>query len=119
MEALIIADEIIGMTRFMLAGIDITETTLALDVISRARPGGGFLADDHTLDNWKWAQWKPDIMDRNRYQSWERLGGRDMFARANEQARKIMTEHELSPLPVDAEAVIEDVLARRAAAARN
>jgi len=119
MEALVIADEIISMTRFMLAGVDIDKTTLALDVIARARPGGGFLADDHTLDNWKWAQWKPDIIDRNRYQRWEKLGSRDMFARANERARKLLTDHQLPPLSAEAEAVIVDVLAKRAAASNR
>jgi trimethylamine--corrinoid protein Co-methyltransferase len=113
LEALVIVDEIISMTRFMLGGIDINETTLALDVIARARPGAGFLADDHTLDNWKWAQWKPDMMDRNRYQRWEKLGSKDLFERAHERARTLLDEHQPRPLSAEAEAVIADVLARR------
>jgi trimethylamine--corrinoid protein Co-methyltransferase len=113
LEALVIVDEIISMTRFMLGGIDINETTLALDAIARARPGTGFLADDHTLDNWKWAQWKPDMIDRNRHQRWEKLGSKDMFERANERARSLLAEHQPLPLSAEAEAVIAEVLARR------
>ncbi|HEY73464.1 MAG TPA: hypothetical protein G4N99_09360 [Thermoflexia bacterium] len=90
---------------------------------SRLRPdfspitgiAGGFLADDHTLDNWKWAQWRPDLIDRNRYDRWVKLGRKDMFARANERAREILKEHETEPLPEEAEAVIAEVLAERAA----
>jgi trimethylamine--corrinoid protein Co-methyltransferase len=117
LEALVIADEIIRMTRFTVSGIDINKTTLALDAIARARPGGGFLADDHTLDNWKWAQWRPDIIDRSRYESWVKSGKKDMFTRANERAREILATHEVPPLPEEAEAVIAEVMAERHAAA--
>jgi len=114
MEMLVVADEIIRMTRFMVGGVAVNETTLALDAIGRVRPGAGFLADDHTLDNWKWAQWRPDLIDRSRYDRWVKLGRKDMFTRANERAREILNEHEVPPLPEEAEAVIAEVLAERA-----
>ena len=115
-EALVIADEIIRETHFLVSGVDVNPTTLALDAIARARPGGGFLADDHTLDNWKWAQWRPDLIDRSRYERWVKRGKKDMFTRANERARKILAEHEVPPLPEEAEAVIAEILAERATA---
>jgi len=115
MEALVIADEIISETRFLVEGLAVNETTLALDAIGRARPGGGFLADDHTLDNWKWAQWRPALIDRNRYDRWVKRGSKDMFTRANERAREVLAEHEIPPLPEEAEGVIAEVLAERAA----
>jgi len=113
MEALVIADEIIRMTRFLVDGVAVNETTLALDAIARARPGGGFLADDHTLENWKWAQWRPALIDRNRYDRWMKLGRKDMFTRANERAREILAGHKVPPLPEGAERVIAEVLAER------
>lgn len=115
MEALVIADEVIRETRLLVGGVEVNPTTLALDAIARARPGGGFLADDHTLDNWKWAQWRPDMIDRNRYDRWIKLGSKGMFTRANERAREILGEHEVPPLPEEAEKVIAEVLAKRAA----
>jgi trimethylamine--corrinoid protein Co-methyltransferase len=114
MEALVIADEIIRETHFLVNGIDVNPTTLALDAVARARPGGGFLADNHTLNNWKWAQWRPALIDRNRYGRWVKLGSKDMFTRANERAREILREHEPPPLPEEAEAVIEEILKERA-----
>ena len=112
-EMLIIADEIIRMTRFMMEGMTINSTTLALDAIRRIRPGGGFLADDHTLNNWRWAQWTPDLINRQRYDTWIESGSKGMFSRANEQAQKILNEHEVPPLSEDAEAVIAEILAKR------
>jgi trimethylamine--corrinoid protein Co-methyltransferase len=114
MEMLVIADEIIDMTRFMMEGMVINETTLALDAVDRVKPGRGFLADDHTLDNWRWAQWRPEIVDRSRYERWVQWGGKDMFTRANERARQILAEHKIPPLPEEAEATIAEVLAERA-----
>jgi trimethylamine--corrinoid protein Co-methyltransferase len=113
MEMLVIADEIIRDVRFVMGGVEVSERTLALEAIHRARPGGGFLADDHTLDNWKWAQWRPRVIDRMRYDGWVKKGSKDMAARANERAREILDEHEVPPLPDEAEEVISDVLEQR------
>jgi trimethylamine--corrinoid protein Co-methyltransferase len=112
-EMLIIADEIIRMARFMMEGMTINSTTLALDAISRIRPGGGFLADDHTLNNWRWAQWTPDLINRQRYDIWIEAGSKGMFSRANEQAQKILKEHEVPPLSDAAETAIAEILAER------
>ena len=73
------------------------------------------MADDHTLDNWKWAQWRPDLIDRARYDRWVKRGSKDMTTRANERAREILAQHEVAPLPEAAEQVIADVLEKRAA----
>ncbi|MBU0511253.1 MAG: trimethylamine methyltransferase family protein [Chloroflexi bacterium] len=114
MEALVIADEIIREARYLTGGLDINPTTLALDAIARVRPGGGFLADDHTLDNFRTSQWIPRMIDRSRYDSWKAAGSKDMYMRANERAREILAEHKVPPLSADAEAVITEILAERA-----
>ena len=113
MEMLVIADEIIRAVRYVMGGVEVSERTLAREAIHRAQPGGGFLADDHTLDNWKWAQWRPQLIDRMRYDNWVAKGSKDMAARANERARKILAEHEVPPLPVAAAEIIEEILQRR------
>lgn len=114
MEMLVIADEIIRDIRFVMGGVEVNERTLARDAIQRATPGGGFLADDHTLDNWKWAQWRPRVIDRMRYDNWVSKGCQDMTARANKRARDILAEHQVPPLPGAAEEAIADILKRRA-----
>lgn len=116
--ALVIADEIIRMTRFMVPGVDINPTTLALDAINRARPGGGFLTDEHTFANWRWAQWQPSMMDRTRYETWTQRGSTDITERAGGRARDLLADHQPLPLASEAEAAIEAVLAKRAAQRR-
>ncbi len=113
MEMLVIADEIIRDARFVVEGVEVSERTLAREAIHRVPPGGGFLADDHTLDNWKWAQWRPDLIDRMRYDRWVKKGSKDMTTRANERARAILEEHEVPPLPEEAKQTIAEVLKAR------
>jgi trimethylamine--corrinoid protein Co-methyltransferase len=115
MEMLVIADEAIRDVRYMMGGVEVSERTLAREAIHRAIPGAGFLADDHTLDNWRWAQWRPLLIDRMRYDGWVKRGSKDMTIRANERAREILAEHEVPALPPDAEQVIAEVLRQRAA----
>jgi trimethylamine--corrinoid protein Co-methyltransferase len=98
-----------------MGGVEVSERTLAREAIHRARPGGGFLADDHTLDSWRWAQWRPELIDRSRYDDWVEQGRQDMTTRANERARQILAEHEVPPLPEAAEEVIAEVLKVREA----
>ena len=114
-EMLVIADEIIRDVRYIMGGVEVSERTLAREAIHRARPGGGFLADDHTLDNWKWAQWRPEVIDRMRFDGWVKQGGKDMRQRANERARQILDQNLVPPLPLAAEEEIAEVLARRGA----
>jgi trimethylamine--corrinoid protein Co-methyltransferase len=113
MEMLVVADEIIRDVRYVMGGVEISQRTLAREAIHRARPGGGFLADDHTLDNWRWAQWRPALIDRMRYDNWVEKGRQDMTARANKRAREILAEHQVPPLPEAAEEVIAEVLKER------
>ncbi len=113
MEMLVIANEIIREVRFMMEGIEVSERTLAREAVHNAEPGGGFLASPHTLKSWKWAQWRPDLIDRQRYDAWAEAGGQSMAERANRRAREILAGHQPPPLPPEAEAVIAEVLARR------
>ena len=115
MEMLVIAGEAIRDVRYIMGGVEVSQRTLAREAIHRAKPGGGFLADDHTLDNWRWAQWQPKLIDRTRYDRWVKQGSKDMAARANEHAREILAEHEVPPLPPEAEKAIAEVIKQRTA----
>lgn len=115
MGMLVMADEIIDMIRRFMRGVPVNRETLALEAIARARPGSGFLADDHTLKNFREFQWSPRVIDRKRYDLWEQAGSKDLFQRANERAREILSKHEVPPLPVEAEQVITEILEAREA----
>jgi trimethylamine--corrinoid protein Co-methyltransferase len=113
MEMLVIADEIISMTRYFAGGLPVNENTLALEATDRVQPGGGYLADEHTLENFRSAQWTPQIIDRRYFDDWKEAGAKDMYARANERVREILTEHKVPPLPEEAEKLMKEILQER------
>jgi len=114
MELLVIADEIIGMSRYLVEGVPVDQNTLALDAIARVEPGGGFIADDHTMDNFRTAQWAPSVIDRNQYDVWVNNQSRDIKTRANQRAQQLLAEHQVTPLTAEAEKVIKEILEERA-----
>jgi trimethylamine--corrinoid protein Co-methyltransferase len=113
MEMVVIADEIIRMTRHFMGGLQVDANTLALEATKRVRPGGGYIADKHTLHNFRTAQWEPRIIDRRYFDDWTEDGSKDMQERANQAALEILAEHQVPPLPKAAEQVIDDILAER------
>jgi trimethylamine--corrinoid protein Co-methyltransferase len=113
MEMLVMGDEIIRMARFVIDGVEVTDETLALDAIARVNPGSAFLTDDHTLSNWRTAQWAPSLLDRRQYEDWEAAESKGLYARLNERARAILDEHEVPDLPQEVASVISDVLSER------
>jgi trimethylamine--corrinoid protein Co-methyltransferase len=109
LEMLVMADELVDMSRFFVEGLSVNESTLALDVIdrvARSQDGAFFLADDHTFENFKTAHCLPELMDRSRYESWAQKGGEDLFARCNAKARRILSEHRVIPKPIE---ILEDI----------
>ena len=113
MEMLVIADEIIGMCRYFLEGVPVNQNTLALEAIDRVEPGGGFIAEDHTMENFRKAQWAPRILDRNQYDIWASANAKDTTTRANERAQQILADHQVPPLPAAAENMIQEILTER------
>jgi trimethylamine--corrinoid protein Co-methyltransferase len=113
MEMLVVCDEIISEVHYMMGGLEVNERTLAREAIDRARPGSGFLDDDHTLAYWREAQWRPGLLSRERHERWMRQGSKDMAARANDKARKLISTHQTVPLPDVVENTINEVLEKR------
>jgi trimethylamine---corrinoid protein Co-methyltransferase len=67
LEALVICNEIVGMVKRAVSGFEINDDTLALDMVKKVGPGGHFMEEDHTLDQFRKVIWYPSIFDRNRY----------------------------------------------------
>ena len=113
MEMIILVDEAVSISRYILNGIAVDSSSIALDAIRRVKPGKGFLDDDHTLHYWKKAQYLTNRMDRKVYENWKKDGNMDMFSRLNEEAKKILETHKVPELGENVEKVIEEVLKQR------
>jgi len=102
LEMVIMANELVAMSRFFVGGIPVNKETLALEAIERVASGGPgsiFLTDDHTFENFMQAQFLPELLDRSRYDSWEEAGALNLYQRCNAEAKRILAEHQLEPKP--------------------
>lgn len=110
-DHLVMSDEIIGMTRRFMEGIDFDEEHLAVDVIHRVGPRGNFLQDPHTMKHFKTEHWYPELLDRRNYDKWAEDGHKTMGERINERTRALLEEHQPEPLEESKRTEILDLIA--------
>jgi trimethylamine--corrinoid protein Co-methyltransferase len=96
-EMLVMDAEIWSLVRHFCRGIQVDDTTLALDAIREVGPGGNFLAHRHTKTHMR-DLWLPQILDRRPFSTWDREkdGARQW---ALDRARAILRDHRPEPLP--------------------
>jgi len=106
-EQYVIDNEIIGMVMRALKGIEVSEETLALEVIDKVGPGGNFLAEPHTIAHMRSEFFFPKVSDRSRREKWLAEGGKDARQRAREIAINILATHKPLAIPRDIQAKIK------------
>ena len=108
-EYMVLADEIISLTRPFTQGVRFDEDAFALDVIDQVGPGGQYMSHPHTLDHWR-ELWMPKLFDRQRLDRWEKRGAKNINARVREKTISILDDHKVVPLPEAAEREIQAIL---------
>lgn len=98
-EMLVMGDEIIGMTRRFIRGMQVNRETLAREVIERVGPGGHFLEDDHTYDHFRNELWRPTLLTRKTRDEWELEGSTEMADRIQAKIHDLMENHPEPTLP--------------------
>jgi trimethylamine--corrinoid protein Co-methyltransferase len=99
LDMLVMQHEAIGYVERLLGDLEISEETLGLEVLARARDTGSFLAEEHTVRHFRRELWFPQLLDRRFFQSWADDGKKDMAARCREMKDRILREH--MPVPLD------------------
>jgi trimethylamine--corrinoid protein Co-methyltransferase len=95
-EQLLMDCEIFEIVRKMMQGVEVTDETLALDVIRAVGQEGHFLAQKHTHRHMR-DIWLPRYLDRRPYQVWKEQGDRSPD-RARADAREMLTQPHPDPL---------------------
>jgi len=92
-ELTVIDNELISMVERIARGIEVNETTLALDVIKNVGPGGNYLMEGHTQQHFRSEHYIPKLANRNKRDIWEKGGKKDMLVKAREKALEILANH--------------------------
>lgn len=108
---LVICDEILGWLEHFVRGVEITEETLALDLIEEVGPDGQFLDSEHTREHFR-ERWYPSLFERHNYDDWQDRGGKTLGQRAAERVDIILAEHKPEPLPEDVARVVHAIVER-------
>jgi len=111
MEMVVMSDEVIGLVRRIMGGVEVTEETMALDVIDQVGPGGHFLGEVHTRRHFR-ENWYPILINRTTYDTWLEDGGLTYGQRAKARAREILESHEPEPLPEKVQAAVRAIVQR-------
>jgi trimethylamine--corrinoid protein Co-methyltransferase len=97
-ESILLADEIIGIIKYMLQPLNFNDESIPLEVMNKVGPGGNFLLEDHTTENFKKSFCFPRFFDRNTFETWENNGSKDLHAILNENAKEIFNNHKTEEL---------------------
>ena len=107
---LVMDNEFAKMIKVLLKGIPVNDETMAVDVIREIGIGKNFLSHDATFKHMR-SQSQPKLIDRRMREEWEASGSTDIYARASEEARRILETHRPSPLPDDVLATMRGIVA--------
>ncbi len=98
-------NEVIGMMRRYLRGIEVNPDTLAEEVVREVGIAGHFMGAMHTFEHFRTEFYEPKLLNRVSRDNWAGKGSRTLSEVAAEAARKILTA-ERQPL-LDADKLAE------------
>lgn len=93
MDQLVIDGEFASALKRLARGFEITEESIAYDVIKEVAPGGIFTDHIHTVTHYRTEHWQPQLFSREMLNTWLREGARTDLDKAQEVCREALETH--------------------------
>ncbi len=107
----VIDDDIANLVGKTIEAFEVSEETMAVDLIKDVGPvPGTFLNKKHTREWWKKEYFVPKSADRLSYKEWISTGKQTVIEKARERMEMIKAVHEPLPMPEDADRQIDKIL---------
>ena len=107
----VIDDDVVGMTKRLMKGIDASAEGLSLELIHEIGPiPGSFMDSDETLENWREECYVPTVSSRQSYEEWSVTGRRNIVEIAGDRMRTLLENHQAPALSAEKEQALEDIL---------
>jgi len=90
---LVLDDEICGRALRLARGIEVTDDTLALDVIKEVGVDGMYLEQMHTAQHYRREHLRPRLLRRENRDTWLKQGAKTALDLARERVREILAAH--------------------------
>ncbi len=113
LEQLVICDEIINYVKRFMQGVEVSQETLALDLIHQVGDQGDYLGSNHTRRHYR-EDWYPRLFDRAAHETWKNAGGKSLRERANERVNFILEHHQPEPLEASVQKEIDRIVSAAA-----
>jgi trimethylamine--corrinoid protein Co-methyltransferase len=89
-EQLVVDNDLAGAVLRETKGIEVNDETLALDIISKVKPEGNYMSQEHTIKHLETELYIPKIFDK--------VEPKDIHLKAKERAKQILATHKPEPL---------------------
>ena len=109
-EQIAICDELINYVKTFMQGLEVSEETLALDLIDEVGPDGDFMGTRHTVDHFK-EHWYPQLFNRQAHDEWAAAGSLTLREKARARVEEILLNHQPEPLPAGVQIKIDEIAA--------
>jgi trimethylamine--corrinoid protein Co-methyltransferase len=107
---MVICDEFINYIKRFMQGLEVSDETLALDLIHEVgHSTGDFLSTEHTMRHFR-DDWYPRLFDRDNFEGWAAAGSKTLRQKAKERVEEILAEHEPEPLPTELQRRIDAIV---------
>lgn len=106
---LVLDDEINLTVKRLVQGVDVSDETLAVDLINEIGHTGNHLTHDTTYSHFTDLV-QPRIMDRRSHEAWSAGGRTDAHQRALAVAREILATHTPAPIGEQAQKEIDEII---------
>ena len=90
---LVLDDEVAGMIKRAVNGIEVNDETLSLDTIKEVGPFKDYLAHKSTFKHMRLTT-SPKLMNRQMRPRWEAAGGKNAYEKAREEVHHILDTYE-------------------------
>jgi len=110
-HSLLLCNDLAGLLRCLWRGVAVDEGSLALSQAKAVGPRGNYLALDHTASHCREQLWQTRYFGPHLPTRMSALADRDLYARIDEDLRRILDTHSVPDLPAS---VLEEMDAIRA-----
>jgi trimethylamine--corrinoid protein Co-methyltransferase len=101
-EKLVIDAEIIGMAKRLIAGVEIRDDPIALELMRKVGHRGDYLGQRHTRKWFRQEQYIPsEIVDRGSLDAWKKKGRKTTWERAQDRVLALLEAYQRPPLADD------------------
>ena len=101
-EQLVVDNDLAGAVLRETNGIEVNDETLALDIISRVKPEGNYMSQEHTIRHIETELYSPRMFDK--------VEPKGVYFKAEERAKQILATHNPEPLDEEVKQKIRTII---------